>query len=224
MTYGISDSGTEDGTIRVLTMGHIKDGQISVPTHGGVSIINPELLLQPNDLLFNRTNSAAHVGKVGLFTGSDGPVTFASYLVRLRPTKDNDAEFLNLLLNDSSVLSLARREAIPSLHQSNLNPTRYGRLRVAIPELSEQREIVRFVKRATAHIEDAINRTQCAIGLLGEYRTRLIADVVTGKVDVRAASARLQDETDERDPTGGSDVDVEDKDDSDLDALVPVEA
>ena len=38
------------------------------------------------------------------------------------------------------------------------------------------------------------------IDLLREYRTRLIADVVTGKLDVREAAARLPDEADEPEP------------------------
>jgi type I restriction enzyme S subunit len=54
------------------------------------------------------------------------------------------------------------------------------------------------------------------INLLGEFRTRLIADVVTGKLDVREAAARLPDEVDEPerldDLEGESDVDEEDAD------------
>ena len=34
-----------------------------------------------------------------------------------------------------------------------------------------------------------------AIGIMQEYRTRLIADVVTGKLDVREVAAQLPDET-----------------------------
>jgi type I restriction enzyme S subunit len=44
------------------------------------------------------------------------------------------------------------------------------------------------------------------ITLLREYRTRLIADVVTGKLDVRAAAANLPDEADE--PEGEADRDA----------------
>jgi type I restriction enzyme S subunit len=38
------------------------------------------------------------------------------------------------------------------------------------------------------------------IRLLREYRTRLIADVVTGKLDVREAAARLPEEAEEPEP------------------------
>ena len=45
------------------------------------------------DLLFNRTNSRELVGKVGLFDGHASPVTFASYLVRMRPHSSHEAEY-----------------------------------------------------------------------------------------------------------------------------------
>ena len=42
--------------------------------------------------------------------------------------------------------------------------------------------------------------------LAREYRTRLIADVVTGKLDVRAAAARLPDEVEELEPLDEADA------------------
>ena len=47
------------------------------------------------------------------------------------------------------------------------------------------------------------------IDLLREYRTRLIADVVTGKVDVREAAARLPDEAEEPEPLDEAEVESE---------------
>ena len=45
--------------------------------------------------------------------------------------------------------------------------------------------------------DTAIGTAQREIALLREYRTRLIADVVTGKLDVRAAAAALPEEVEE---------------------------
>jgi hypothetical protein len=44
------------------------------------------------------------------------------------------------------------------------------------------------------------------VSLLREYRTRLIADVVTGKLDVREAAARLPDGTAEPEPPDETEV------------------
>lgn len=184
MDYGISESATDSGTIRLLTMGHIKNGYISVPDSGGVASVDSSLLLQAGDLVFNRTNSKELVGKVGLFMGHDSPVTFASYLVRMRPHPDHVPAYLNAVLNDKKFLSVARREAIPSLHQSNLNPTRYGRLLIALPPKPEQEAIKQFLHQETHGITKAILTIHREIQLLQEYRDRMIADVVTGKLDV----------------------------------------
>ena len=53
------------------------------------------------------------------------------------------------------------------------------------PPVSEQAAIVRFIDKATADIDAAIDLARGQIELMEEYRTRLIADVVTGKIDVR---------------------------------------
>ena len=194
MDYGISDTGTDEGTIPVLTMGDIqRNGTVTVPGFGGVATVSPTLLVQDGDLLFNRTNSAELVGKVGLFRSDGRAVTFASYLVRMRSRRENNPEFLNLALNDAGFVSAARREAVPSLHQSNLNPSRYGRLQIPLPPTEEQETVVDFVDGKVLRVDSAITRTKQEIAFLREYRTCLIADVVTGKLDVREVVARLPD-------------------------------
>ena len=223
MDYGISESATNSGAIRLLTMGHLKDGQVLVPRDGGVDFVDPYLLLQEGDLLFNRTNSQELVAKVGLFWGHDSPVTFASYLVRMRPYPSHEPEFLNLVLNDASFISRARREAIPSLHQSNLNPTRYGRIHIALPPKEEQRIILCALRKETTRLGDAIARAHRQIELVEEYRTRMIADVVTGKLDVRAAAAKLPEKPGEDGPID-YDGFIMDNLDDDCDASQPPEA
>ena len=65
---------------------------------------------------------------------------------------------------------------------------KFGSLPIPIPPLPEQAIIVEYLDKATADIDTAVARARREIDLLREYRTRLIADVVTGKVDVRAAA------------------------------------
>ena len=64
---------------------------------------------------------------------------------------------------------------------------------VPVPPLSEQTAIVRFLGHATAAMTRTIARVQRGIETVTEYRTRLIADLVTGKLDVRKAAAALPD-------------------------------
>ena len=77
----------------------------------------------------------------------------------------------------------------------------------------EQRAICEFILEHTSSLDNAISRLEREIDLLREYRTRLVADVVTGKLDVREVASRLTDETIVDDTT---DADVLD-DDTDLD-------
>ena len=63
-----------------------------------------------------------------------------------------------------------------------------------IPPEDERTEILIAVKERTASLNMAISRLEREIELLREYRTRLGADVVTGKLDVRETVMRLPDE------------------------------
>ena len=74
------------------------------------------------------------------------------------------------------------------------------------PALAEQQTIVGYLRTGLGQVLEAISATHREIGLLREYRTRLIADVVTGKLDVRAAAARLQDEVEELEPLDEADA------------------
>ena len=62
---------------------------------------------------------------------------------------------------------------------------------VGIPSLHEQGRIVDHVITRSQHIRATQRAARKEISLLCEYRTRLIADVVTGKLDVREAAAEL---------------------------------
>ena len=70
---------------------------------------------------------------------------------------------------------------------------------LGLPPVQEQVAIVGYLDKATADIDSAINRARRQIDLLREYRTCLIADVVTGKLDVREAAAGLPEQAYDRD-------------------------
>ena len=117
--------------------------------------------------------------------------------------------------------STASTATIPILDAGEVS-----RLPVAITSLAEQEHIVAHAHEATADLTRAIDGARREFDLLREYRTRLIADVVTGKLDVREAAARLPDEADEPDALQDTDTLLEgdnETDDCDLD-LVPDEA
>ncbi len=66
-------------------------------------------------------------------------------------------------------------------------------IRLPVPPLDEQKEIMSVMTADTVALTTAIARTEREIALMQEYRTRLTADLVTGKLDVREAAAKLPD-------------------------------
>jgi type I restriction enzyme S subunit len=92
--------------------------------------------------------------------------------------------------------------------------------RFALPSLDEQTAIAKFLDAELQHFHNTISRLEREIELLLEYRTRLIADVVTGKLDVREVAAGLPEEElqDQLDASAGYDAD-EAEDDSDSDPI-----
>ena len=180
--YGISESTEQDGTHAVLKMGNIVNGEIAFTKIEFVPDVSPDLILERDDLVFNRTNSLDQVAKVGIFRGdrADG-VTFASYLVRLRANHKNHPNYLNHLVNTDVFLGLARKMAIPSVQQANLNPTRYCRLEIPVPPLPEQIEIASFLDKRCEQIREIEHCLKDQVGTLTEYRRALIYECVTGK-------------------------------------------
>ena len=73
----------------------------------------------------------------------------------------------------------------------------FKRLMSPLPPHDEQTQIVEHLKQEFFEMDSSIKCTEREIDLLREYRTRLISDVVTGKLDVRQAAAGLPDEVDE---------------------------
>lgn len=186
--YGISDSLDSEGTVGILRMGNIDNGKVVLDDLKFVDAVDPLLLLQPKDLLYNRTNSLDLIGKVGMFTGTtDTPMSFASYLVRLRTTSESLPEYFAYLLNTEGVLGLARANAFVAIGQCNLNPTRYGQIVVAIPPRHEQASIVEYLDAEVNKLDTLISEAQRAIELLQERRTALISAAVTGQIDIRNA-------------------------------------
>ena len=112
----------------------------------------------------------------------------------LVPNSQIDTEFLFLVL-------IAAREELGSLGQGStfteLSRTKLAGFKLPVPPYEEQARIVNHVDGMTSNIDAQILKCRRQIELINEYRTRLIADVVTGKLDVREAAADLPNEMDE---------------------------
>ncbi|HJT22641.1 MAG TPA: restriction endonuclease subunit S [Nitrospira sp.] len=180
--YGISESTEQHGRHPVLKMANIQAGEVTFANLEFVEEVEKDLLLDTNDLLYNRTNSLDQVGKAALFRGSkDEGVTFASYLVRLRVNHRIKPAFLNHVVNSQGFLAFARKLAIPSVQQANLNSTRYCRMLIPLPPLSEQEAICDYLGEKLGKVKQVVSTIESQIDILTSYRKSLIHECVTGQ-------------------------------------------
>lgn len=86
-----------------------------------------------------------------------------------------------------------------------------------VPPSDEQAEIVDFIKRTLPRYDVAIEKLIAEVEMLEEYKTKLIADVVTGKIDVRDIEIpeyEFVDEDIDSDSEGENDLDdIEEQED-----------
>lgn len=132
----------------------------------------------------------------------------------LKPRRGNIEYFAGLLE------SMDFRPWITGAAQPKLTQERLMAIRIPVPPESEQAEIAAWIKSHTGSGDRGLETARHEIDLLREYRTRLIADVVTGKFDVRDTAAWLPD--DEPEPL--DEIDAAGADDTEIDAPEPVEA
>lgn len=144
--YGLSLAAGPDGNVSMIGMKDIVNGRIVDGPRTQVLVDNKrqrEFRLIQGDLLLNRTNSPALVGKLAVWDRAENAV-FASYLVRY-PARFDVAlpQFTLAALSTSRSVQQIERLITPGVSQANINPSAfYDCVEIALPPLPEQRRIV----------------------------------------------------------------------------------
>ena len=185
---------------------HVKDGENPVRLCNYVDVYNNDYIdkrmyfmhatatneeierfrLERDDVLITKDSETwDDIGVPALVTEPARDLISGYHLAMLRPRPDRLAGAYLLRALQSKGLAY-------QFHVEAKGVTRYGLSHAGIksawlplPPPTEQFSIVRFLDDATANLDKAVTHTRRQIDLIQEYRTRLIADVVTGKVDVR---------------------------------------
>jgi type I restriction enzyme S subunit len=113
-------------------------------------------------------------------------------VARITPTSQLTPEFMFLLLRGVGFCNYLE-PIFTGISVPHLSPEQIKAFTIALPTVAEQQDIVAHLGRETEELDHVMGVTRREIECLLEFRTRLIADVVTGKLDVRAAAVRLPD-------------------------------
>ena len=134
-------------------------------------------------------------GAVGV-TPVDGLVSPA-YVVA-RPLDGTNPRYFSALFRTSAYKTAVDRSSRGIVKDRNrLYWSDFKQLASPYPPVEEQATIARYLDDSDRRIQRGIQAAQRQIDLLKEYRTRLIADVVTGKLDVREAPEALAGDLEE---------------------------
>ena len=148
-------------------------------------------------------SASASTGTVSLATSKVAGCVPYTGIIRLWSASPRTVmTYVNLFLSSRLFLDQVNL-AKAGVAISHFGPTHLGRMAITLPPEPEQQAIVEYIDKATAGIDAAITHVRRQIELVQEYRTRLMADVVTGKLDVREAAANLPEDDDEAEPIDG---------------------
>lgn len=183
------------GGIPVINPSHMVDGRIAHDPEIGISAEMAAVLsrhaIKPDDILIARRGD---LGRCALVSSrEDGWVCgTGSMLLRCRKNMILP-KFFRIIFSSSGIAEELQLSSIGAT-MANLNEGVVARQRIPLPTLEDQAMITDWIASKARTIEVSMSSIANEIILLREYRTSLIADVVTGKLDVREAAAGLPEE------------------------------
>ena len=184
-----STSGTETHLSMSQKFGLIPNSQITVRRLVSETQVGAKLCAT-GDLVLNRLK--AHLG---VFALASQPGLISPDYTVLRQVREMDARYFEAVYRTPACRVELRQKAKGIVQGFwRLYTDDFYDIRLPVPPVDEQRRIVAQLDTDLSAPNTAISRLEAEILLLREYRTRLVADVVTGKLDVRDAVLHLPDD------------------------------
>lgn len=141
-----------------------------------------QYLLADGDILLAR--SGATVGKTFIYKPNWGVAAYAGYLIRARMAETMNADFAYQFLQSGCYWQWLNSIFIQATIQ-NVSAEKYANLVFPVPPLAEQIAIINALKKLLGKIDSQRERVELVLHRLQEYRSALITNAVTGKIDVR---------------------------------------
>ena len=145
-------------------------------------------IIEPGDVIVRPTDLQNDTTSLRIGQARDHGIITSAYIA-LRPKKHVDPDYVMMQLAAYDFLKVLY--GFGSGLRQNLDFKHLKHVPMMLPSLVEQSAIVSRVRAKTESVEQAHAAILQEIALLKEYRTRLISDVVTGKLDVRDEAAKL---------------------------------
>lgn len=159
--YGLSINAGADGQYPILRMMNIEDGLCVENDLKFVDLSDKDFesyRLVNGDVLFNRTNSYELVGRTGVYE-LEGDHVFASYLVRIKTLPEKlEPKFLTLYLNSNFGRRQVLAYATKAVSQANVNASNLLRVRLLLPPLEDQQQLLDEIERAKFAEKAALGR------------------------------------------------------------------
>ncbi len=184
LKYGTAKKSQDTGSVVVIRMGNLQSGEID---WSDLAFTDDEediakYKLTPGAVLFNRTNSAALVGKTSIYRG-DYPAIYAGYLIKL--DYDHDVvigDYLNYALNTHEAKQYCNSVKSDGVNQSNINAKKIGAFVIPVPSIKEQERIVELVKRLLEKEQKAKDAAEQVIEQIDTMKKSILARAFRGEL------------------------------------------
>ena len=144
--------------------------------------------LEIGDVLMTEGGDIDKLGRGCMWQGEIPGCLHQNHVFAVRPNPtDLKPALLEALMGTMQGRNYFHATAKQTTNLAATNRTTLGEFPMCLPSIREQQAIVEHVTKESSTRDAAIDRARRQIELIEEYRTRLIADVVTGKIDVREA-------------------------------------
>jgi type I restriction enzyme, S subunit len=183
LTYSPTEETDSENGILVLRSSNVQNGQVAYDDCVYVTTYVPDnKITRVGDILIcSRNGSIKLIGKNALIDEKASNQTFGAFMTIFRSP---NFEYLHYFFNSSSFKAQSGLFFTSTINQ--LTTAVLNNIIVAIPKsIEEQNKIVDFIKAETNFINRTISTIVSEIELTEEYKTALIAEAVTGKIDVR---------------------------------------
>jgi type I restriction enzyme, S subunit len=181
-----------------LRVANVQSGALNLSEISTVRVPRAEAkatTLQAGDVLMTEGGDIDKLGRGCVWLGEIEDCLHQNHVFAVRPKKGILLpEYLVTVLASSHSRQYFETTAKKTTNLASTNSTTLGRLPLLLPGIGEQHDVLTSLVARTSALDRATRRAQQEIGLLREYRSRLVTDVVTGRVDIREAVASLPDE------------------------------